>query len=140
MNSVNQTSLIIGHSVRAAETPAANANTAIRAEVFRFSFETDQQFCARICPVTSQPPHATTHPKVAGASSHTGTFLIIPWWGLVLGFLILVIGFYESHRRKLMSLLRQRSGMLPLPETKRPSKWSRRLTYLVQKIRETYRI
>lgn len=102
--------------------------------VYRFEFETDEQFRARTenpsltAPdsppstesIVAQPLESTTAvpPSVAvEAGSRQGAFLILPWWLIVIFVLVAIIGFYESYRRKLTHILHEHHRALKaLPE------------------------
>ncbi|MBI4090350.1 MAG: hypothetical protein HY421_03015 [Candidatus Kerfeldbacteria bacterium] len=79
---------------------------------YRFEFETDEQYEARtgisLEDVQSAESSSNTDSAVVQPSDHQSTsFFVFPWWTILIALLILVIGAYEFHRRRVAQALRQ---------------------------------
>lgn len=80
---------------------------------YRFEFETDEQYEARTG-VQLHPSTNTSNPQSTAAITSIpdtglpdGSRFVLPWWLVVIIFLLLVIGFYESYRRRLTKALQR---------------------------------
>lgn len=80
---------------------------------YRFEFETDEQYEARtgisLKEVQSTESSGNTNSVVIQPpSDHQSTsFFVFPWWTILLALLVLIIGAYEFHRRRVTQALRQ---------------------------------
>jgi len=86
---------------------------------YRFEFETDEQYEARTGVDLNQgqgtetpSPASIVATPPADTTSRGGSFLILPWWMITILALILLIGFYESYRRRLTKVLREQHQAL----------------------------
>lgn len=71
---------------------------------FRYSFETDEQYQARIEQLQAETQIAS--PAESTAASNRWFGLTIPWWAVVIFVVVILLLIYRESRRKLRRKLR----------------------------------
>ncbi len=73
-------------------------------EPFRYSFETDEQYQARIQDLKTE---TETVPSAPSGAPQSRTGFVLPWWVIAIFVAIVLVVLYRENRKKLIRQMRR---------------------------------